>query len=216
LSAPASARKPFADVRRPRPLLPAEAERRLTIRQREIFDELEALAVEGGFAELTMAQLAARVNCSLRTLYGLAPSKDELLLMVMDRRLHRIGRAAAAAIEPDMDPLTALRSYLRATNVAVGPTTETFARELAAVPGATRLVNDHGNYIIAVTEKLLDRAVEKKLIEPVDTSALSLILGGLGSYFSRPQVIPMIDASPKDTADGIMEIILRGLEARRR
>ncbi len=172
--------------------------------------------MEGGFAELTMAQLAARVNCSLRTLYGLAPSKDELLLMVMDRRLHRIGRAAAAAIEPDMDPLTALRSYLRATNVAVGPTTETFARELAAVPGATRLVNDHGNYIIAVTEKLLDRAVEKKLIEPVDTSALSLILGGLGSYFSRPQVIPMIDASPKDTADGIMEIILRGLEARRR
>ena len=145
------------------------------------------------------------MTCSLRTLYGLAPSKDELLLTVMDRRLHRIGRAAAAAIEPEMDPLTALRSYLRATNVAVGPTTESFARELAAVPGATRLVNDHGNYIIAVTEKLLDRAVQEGLIESVDTGALSLILGGLGSYFSRPQVIPRIEASPKATADAIME-----------
>lgn len=211
MSSPAATGKPFSGVRRPRPLLPPETERKLTPRQREILDELEALAVEQGFAELTMAQLAARVGCSLRTLYGLAPSKDELLLCVMDRRLHRIGRAAAGAIQPDMDPLTALRAYLRATNLAVGPTTESFARELAAVPGATRLVNEHGNYIIAVTEKLLDRAVEEGLIEPVDTGALSLILGGLGSYFSRPQVIPLIEDSPKATADAIMEIVLRGL-----
>jgi AcrR family transcriptional regulator len=215
LSAPASARKPFAGVRRPRPLLPAEAEHALTDRQREILDALESLALEEGFAELTMAQLAARATCSLRTLYGLAPSKDELLLTVMDRRLHRIGRAAAAAIEPEMDPLTALRSYLRATNVAVGPATESFARELAAVPGATRLVNEHGNYIIAVTQNLLNRAIDERLLKPVDTGALSLILGGLGGYFSRPQVIPLIEASPKATANAIMEIVLRGLEAER-
>ena len=67
----------------PAPLLPAAAERALSDRQREILDALEALAVHEGFARLTMAQLAARVNCSLRTLYGLAPRKDALLLMVI-------------------------------------------------------------------------------------------------------------------------------------
>jgi AcrR family transcriptional regulator len=213
LSGPAAARRPFVGVRRPKPLLPPEAERQLTARQREILDALETLAVQEGFAELTMAQLASRVNCSLRTLYGLAPSKDALLLTVIDRRLHRIGRAAAAAIEPEMDPLTALRAYLRATNVAVGPTTESFARELAAVPGATALANEHANFIIAVTGKLLEGAVKEGLIEPVDTGALSLVLGGLGSYFSRPQVIPRIQASPEETADAILEIILRGLQS---
>jgi AcrR family transcriptional regulator len=212
LSAPAHVRLPFAGVRAPRPLLPADAERKLTRRQREILDELEALAVEGGFAELTMAQLAARVNCSLRTLYGLAPSKDELLLTVVDRRLHRIGRAAASVVEPDMDPLTALRAYLRATNEAVGPTTEVFSREFSAVPGGTRLTNEHGNYIIAVTRRLLDLAVDDGLIQPVDTVALSLVLGGLGSYFSRPEIIPLIRESPKATADAIIDVILRGLD----
>lgn len=212
MSAPAHARLPFSGVRAPRPLLPADVERKLTPRQREILDTLEALAVEEGFAELTMAQLAARVNCSLRTLYGLAPSKDALLLTVVDRRLHRIGRAAASVIEPGMDPITALRAYLHATNEAVGPTTEAFSRELTAVPGGRRLTNEHGNYIIAVTRKLLDLAVDEKLIEPVDTVALSLVLGGLGSFFSRPDVIPLIGASPKPTADAIIEIILRGLE----
>lgn len=212
MKAPAHARLPFAGVRAPRPLLPAEAERNLTPRQREILDSLEALAVEQGFAELTMAQLAARVNCSLRTLYGLAPSKDELLLMVVDRRLHRIGRAAASVVKPEMDPLTALRAYLQATNEAVGPTTEVFSRELSAVPGGTRLTGEHGNYIIAVTRKLLDLAVEQELIDPVDTVALSLVLGGLGSFFSRPEVITLVRASPKATADAIIDVILRGLD----
>ncbi|MGH0033056.1 MAG: TetR/AcrR family transcriptional regulator [Myxococcota bacterium] len=207
-------REPFAGVQRPRPLMAADAERKLTPRQREILDALEALAVQQGFAELTMAELAARVNCSLRTLYGLAPSKDELLLAVVDRRLHRIGRDAASVVEPGMDPLTALRAYLAATNVAVGPTTEALSRELAAVPGGIRLINEHANFIIAVTGKLLDRAVDEGLIDPVDTGALSLILGGLGSYFSRPQVIPLIRESPKSTADAIMDIILRGLDRR--
>jgi AcrR family transcriptional regulator len=198
-------------VKAPRPLLPAAAERKLTPRQREILDELEALALEEGFAEQTMAELAARIGCSLRTLYGLAPSKDELLLAVVDRRLRRIGRAAASAIEPDMDPLTALRAYLEATNHAVGPNTEAFAREFASVPGGARLVNDHANYIIAVTERLLERAVDEGQVAPLDTGALALVLGGLGSFFSRPQVRRLTRGSPKQTADEIIQVILRGL-----
>ena len=78
-----AARARFPNVRAPKPLLAPEAEKRLTPRQREVLDALEALVVGGGFAELTMAQMAARVNCSLRTLYGIAPGKDALVLAVV-------------------------------------------------------------------------------------------------------------------------------------
>lgn len=200
-------------VRAPRPLLAPEVERSLSDRQREILDALEALAMQDGFAELTMAQLAARVNCSLRTLYALAPRKDALLLTVIDRRLHRIGRAAMAAIEPGMDALTALRAYLEAATIAVAPTTEAFARKLATVPGAEEITNAHANYVTAVTERLLERAVAERQIEPVDTGALALVLGGLGVFFSRPRVIPRLRASPKATSDAILAIVLRGLRA---
>jgi AcrR family transcriptional regulator len=195
----------------PRPLLAAEVERTLSGRQREILAALEALAMQDGFAALPMAELAARVNCSLRTLYGLAPRKDALLLMVIDRRLHRIGRAAMAAIEPGMDALTALRAYLDAATIAVAPTTEAFARQLATVPGAAQLTRAHANYVTAVTERLLERAVAERQIEPVDTGALALVLGGLGAFFSRPRVLPRIQASPKATSDAILAIVLRGL-----
>ncbi|MCS5635848.1 MAG: hypothetical protein NZ990_04975, partial [Myxococcota bacterium] len=60
-------------VRPPKPLLPLEIEERLTNRQRQLLDQLEELVIGEGLADVTMAQLAARVNCSLRTLYGISP-----------------------------------------------------------------------------------------------------------------------------------------------
>ncbi|MFP6563297.1 MAG: TetR family transcriptional regulator, partial [Myxococcota bacterium] len=97
----------FPGVRAPKPLLSPETERGLTARQLEVLDELEGIVALGGLADLTMAEIAAELNCSLRTLYGIAPSKEALVLAVVDRRLRRIGRAAIATLEASMSPLEA-------------------------------------------------------------------------------------------------------------
>ena len=83
-SAQSRTRRPlrFPGVRAPKPLLSADTERQLTARQRQLLDELEELVAAKGLAELTMAEIAARVNCSLRTLYGISPSREELVLTV--------------------------------------------------------------------------------------------------------------------------------------
>ena len=128
----------FPGVRAPKPLLSADTERQLTVRQRQLLDELEELVAAKGLAELTMAEIAARVNCSLRTLYGISPSREELVLTVVDRRLHRIGRKAIASLDASMSPLAALRAYLQAANEAVQPETVSFSREFADVPGAMK------------------------------------------------------------------------------
>ena len=204
----------FPGVRAPKPLLAPETERRLTARQLELLDELEEHVAAGGLAELTMAEIAAKVNCSLRTLYGISPSKDELVLTVVDRRLHRIGRAAIESLDASMSPLETLRAYLRAANEAVQPSTAAFSRELTAIRGAKRLLDAHEGYVIAVARSLLDRAVAEGQISPVDTASVAHVLGGLGREFARPDVAEMAGASPKATADAIAEIILCGLERR--
>ena len=204
----------FPGVRAPRPLLPPEVEAGLTARQREVLDELEALLVEKELAELTMAQLAARLNCSLRTLYGISPSKDELVLTVMDRRLHRIGREAVESLDPALPPLDALRVYLTTAHEAVDSERGEMARNFLDVPGAKRLFDSHENYLTAVVRGLLDRAVDEGHIDPVDTAAVAHVLGGLCLVFSRAQVSPSLEKAPKQTANDLTEIILRGLEER--
>ncbi len=203
----------FPRVRAPKRLLAAETEHALTTRQLEILDALEDSVMVDSLADVTMAGIAKRMNCSLRTLYGIAPSKDELVMAVVDRRLHRIGREAMQALELDGSPLTRLRAYLQAANRAVQPTTAAFSRDFAKDPAARRVVGAHGAYVVAITQALLDEAVSEKEIQAMDSVALAHILGGLGAEFSKPDVDEIIHGPPKDAADFVAEIILSGLVA---
>jgi AcrR family transcriptional regulator len=197
----------------PLALMPPEREEALTQRQRELLDELTQL-FEHGWADLTMADLAARMNCSLRTLYELAPTRDELVLTVVDRNLWRVGqRATASVTAPDIAPLDAIRSYLRAATVAVAAVSPAFARDLAAMPAAQALEDAHNDYLVAVTRALLDLAVEQRAMGPVDTAAVARTMAGLGRDLSRPEVMATMASSPKDAADTIVDVVLRGLRS---
>jgi AcrR family transcriptional regulator len=185
-------------------------EEQLTDRQREIFDQLVAMFAEG-FADLTMAEIAARANCSLRTLYGLAPSRDELVLAVVDRNLWLIGRTAIEAVRPDMEPLEALAAYLTAANAAVDGMTEAFGRDLAAMPAAQRLADFHAGYLVAVARCLLDLAVERGDIPDVDTAAVAHVLASVARMLSLPEVMPSLRTTPHRAANDLVETVLRGL-----
>ena len=194
----------------PKPVLSRARERRLTDRQRDILDQLGTMFDEG-FAELTMAELAARLNCSLRTLYALASGRDELVLIVVDRNLWRVGRTAREAISDGMAPLDAVRAYLEAATVAVSGWTEAFVRDLATVPAAQRLSAGHDRYLFEVTRALLDLAVERGDVAPIDTAAVARVMAGLGGDFTQPDVITTLQSSPKEAADTVVDLIIRGL-----
>ena len=201
----------------PRPVLDREREIQLTDRQRDVLDQLVDMFTDG-FVELTMADIAARAGCSLRTLYDLAPSRDELVLTVIDRNLRRVGRAAVGALDPEMAPLDAIRSYLRAANQAVASTTPAFARDQAATPATHRLATAHSDYLVAVTRTLLDLAVERGELgnldgPPIDTAAVAHVVAGLGAMFALPEHIEAIDSTPREAANAMVDVILRGLES---
>jgi AcrR family transcriptional regulator len=208
------ARVRFPGVRAPKPLLSPDLERQLSPRQLEVLDELEEKLRREGLGDFTMAEIAEAIGCSLRTLYGIASSRDELLLTVVDRRLHRIGRAAIETLDPSMTPLDILRAYLQAANKAVQPESAALSTDFARVGGSERLFSAHEAYLIAVTQSLLDRAVANGQIAPVDTASIAHVLGGLGREFAKPAVAEIAEASAKETADAITEIILEGLLAR--
>ncbi|WP_155858918.1 TetR/AcrR family transcriptional regulator [Candidatus Blastococcus massiliensis] len=197
-------------VERPRPFLDRERRAQLTQRQREVLELLDAMFREG-FADLTMAEIAARAGCSLRTLYALAPSRDELVLMVVDRQLWRIGGDAQRILREDMAPLDAIRAYLRAAHVAVSRATDAWSRDLTTVPAVRQLVDSHNEYLVDVTRVLLDSAVGRGDIADIDTAAVARVLAGLGRGFAAPEVSRTLRSSPQQTADEVVEIVLKGL-----
>lgn len=203
-------------LRRPRSVLGRRREGELTTRQRHVLAELEHLFFAEGFADLTMADLASRLGCSFRTLYAVAPSRDELVLVVVDRMLWRVGQSARDAIEPAADALDAIRRYLMAAHVAVSEWTEPFARDLSRVEAAAAVADGHREYLFQVTRTLLEVAVRRGETHAVDTAAVARVLAGLDRLFVDADVIPTLTSTPKHAADAVLEIVLRGLRKRPR
>lgn len=197
-------------VKGPRPLLSREAEAALTERQRKLLEQLHEVFADG-FAHLTMGDMAKAASCSLRTLYELAPSKDELVRLVVDHRLWQVGRAATGAIDDAMEPIDAIRSYLRAAHVAVAGMTEAFAADSVGDSGTSEINAAHAQYLVDVTLALLDRAVADGEIADIDTGAIARVIANVGADFARPDVLPTLHTSPQAAADAVVDVVLRGL-----
>ena len=194
----------------PPPVLARRRESELSARQREILDQLGHIFASG-FIDLTMADLAQRLNCSLRTLYLLADNRNHLVAMVIDRTLRGHGRSAHAAAESATSALEALQLYLHAANNAVSNVDPAFAADMAAIGEGSALNEAHNTYLVGVTRALLDLAIEQGEMRPADTAALARMLGGLGRDFARPEVLPTLDNTPAKSANAMVDLIVNAL-----
>ena len=74
-------------------------------------DELESM-LDQGKSFSTMSDLAKQLKISLRTLYEIAPSKEELIVTTVDRVLKKHGKIAIDAMNAQSTPIRKLESFL--------------------------------------------------------------------------------------------------------
>ena len=168
-------------VEPPRPLLPSRAEAELGPRHRAALDQLEDLFLAEGIG-FTVRELAGRLRCSLRTLYEIAPSKQDLVLVVLDRFLHRVGRTALAAIDADAPVAGRIRSYFQAAAEL-----QRWAVALATPeePEVQRLLDRHFVYVGAVVEGLVAEGVARGEMRDVDPWVVAGVLSGAAEHLVR-------------------------------
>jgi len=200
------------EMRPPRPLISARAEAALSPRSRVALDQLEDLFLAEGFSRFTVRDLAARLRCSLRTLYEIAPSKQQLVLVVLDRFLHRVGRGALAAIDPNAPVAERIRAYFRG-GAELQRWTVAFAADAAGEPEMQRLLDRHFAYVGIVVERFVAEGVSRGEMKPVDPGIASAVLSGAASYVTRPDVGAVIGSG--DAVDQLIDIVLYGLAAER-
>ena len=76
-----------------------------------MLDAFEDLIIAEGFSHLTVAAIADKLHCSRRTLYDIAPTKDDLVVMAVAQfvdRLLEAMRDVAAAVSNPVEALSAL------------------------------------------------------------------------------------------------------------
>ncbi len=182
-----------------------------TKRHNEIIDALEIL-LESGVPNLTMSEIAKKLKISLRTLYEIAPSRDELILMTMDNILKKLGKFAMDSVSEIDSPIEKLEEYLMIVNQAVGPKFDRFLKDMEKINGSKMTADYHENFIKNFIKELLVQAIKKKEIKAIDVKAFSILLGGIGREFFKEENKKSIHLSPEESANSITSIILNGIK----
>ena len=182
-----------------------------TKRHNEIIDALEVL-LESGVPNLTMSEIAKKLKISLRTLYEIAPSRDELILMTMDNILKKLGKFAMDSVSEINSPIEKLEEYLMIVNQAVGPKFDRFLKDMEKINGSKMTADYHENFIKNFIKELLEQAIKKKEIKAIDVKAFAILLGGIGREFFKEENKRSINFSPEESANSITSIILNGIK----
>ena len=182
-----------------------------TKKHHDTIEDLEKL-LEKGVPDLTMSEIASRLKISLRTLYEIAPSKDQLILMTMDKILVKLGKHALDSVSEIQSPIEKLEQYLFIVNQAVGPKFNTFLKDIEKINGSQKMADYHESFISNYTQKLLNDAIKMHEIKNIDTKAFSILLGGIGREFLKEKNRYLISTSPEESANSITSIILNGIK----
>ena len=182
-----------------------------TKRHHEIIDALEKL-LEEGVPSLTMSEIAKELKISLRTLYEIAPSRDELILMTMDNILRKLGKFAMDSVAEVNSPIEKLEQYLFIVNQAVGQKFDRFLKDMEKINGSKKTADYHEGFIKNFIENLLLEAIKKKEIKVIDVKAFSILLGGIGREFFKKENKKSISLTPEESANSITSIVLNGIK----
>ena len=182
----------------------------LTEKHINVIEDFEDL-LEQGIANLTMSDIASKLKVSLRTLYEIAPSKEDLITTTMDRILTNIGREALSNMKDVKSPLERLRIYMRIGNEAAGPKLQKFDGDLDKIKGAKEMIDFHQNYFISFIKSLLDEAQAANEIREIDTQAVAITLGGIARELSIPDNKKSLADLPEKSSNMVTDLILESL-----
>jgi AcrR family transcriptional regulator len=112
-------------------------------RTRELLDALEEIILTEGFARLTVGEMAAQLRCSRRTIYELAKSKNDLVLLVLERFFRGVRTSAEQAIVGVDDPARRIYEYLQVGVKAAHRFSSILVKDIDKWPPSRRVWEEH-------------------------------------------------------------------------
>jgi AcrR family transcriptional regulator len=180
------------------------------LREEELLDALETIFLRDGFRDVTVDQLARELRCSKRTVYELAPSKEELFLRVFDRYLSRLreeGRKGAATAAP----IDAFTPYLRPAIDAARKLSATLMRDMAAYAPANEMWERHRRERMTGLRKLVEHCVDEKIFRNANPYLVAEVFDASLRRICEPKFLSTSKLSYREALSELYGLLLHGL-----
>jgi len=159
-----------------------------TPRQSELFDQILAIFLSEGFAELTIDALVARLRCSKSTLYALGGTRDGLVRAVVVHFFRRATEQVEAGLAEADDPRARIVAYLEGVAAQLKPASAAFFDDVAASPTAREIYERNTTAAAHRVEQLVADGVASGAFRPVHVGFVADLLTAAMVRIQRRQV----------------------------
>lgn len=129
-----------------------------TSRRDAVLSGLVDLFLAEGFAEFSVDELAARLQCSKSTLYDIAPSKEQLITAVVRTFFRTATERVEAKVAPYDDPTEQIGAYLTAIAHELAPATPSFYADLQGFAPAHEIYSQNTSIAARRVRQLVQAA----------------------------------------------------------
>jgi len=182
-------------------------------RAQEVLALIEQILLREGFARLTIGDLADRLGCSKRTIYELAPSKNELVTRIVGAFFHdtRVaGHAAAAAAE---DPARQVYVYLQAGVKAASRLGAQAVTDIDHWKPTRTIWKEHVRLRVQGLRDLLDAGIARGAFRDVNPHFVAEIVFAALERLRQPDFYTSTRLSASSAFQEYYRILLTGLLA---
>ena len=180
-------------------------------RRQEILDSVTAIFLKEGFRAVAMTDLVTSARCSRRTLYEIAPTKEQLFLLVIDSLWRRVGEQARTAALLDPDPVERIRIFLTKSSEVFNPPLATLLADVNASPPARRLFDDYVDDVFGFLVDIIGAGVAGGQFRAVDTRIAAEMLVAAGARITEQSWEGEVD--DREALLVAIDVILGGLVA---
>jgi AcrR family transcriptional regulator len=195
------------------PGVPGGRVRRGAARRDELFDALVELLLAEGFSGFTLDDVAARLHCSKRTLYGLAGSKEQLVRAAVVRFFRRATRHVEAAVATRADPADRLAAYLRAVAAELAPASPRFFEDLASFRPAAEIYERNTRAAAGRVREIIAEGVASGAFRDVHVSFAAEVIASTMEAIQQRRIAATTGLADAEAYEQLAALLVSGLRS---
>lgn len=180
-------------------------------RSAELLEALEDIILAEGFARLGVSEIAARLSCSKRTLYEIAPSKNELVLGVLQHFFGEIRRDADCARDAATEPSERIYAYLQVGVRAAERLSPAAVKDIDRWPPAREIWLDHVRQRVAGLRAIIEDGIAAGHFRSISPGFVAEIVFASINRLRQPDFYRATDLTISEAFNELYDMLLGAL-----
>jgi AcrR family transcriptional regulator len=180
-------------------------------RQVALLDDLEAVFTSEGFRHLTIGDMAARTKSSRRTLYSVASTKEELVLVVVDRFFNHMGKDARQRADQVDDIKDKVEAYFSASVERNASVSAAFTEDIERYLPTKQLYDHHQAIAVDALEAMFRTAMDGGAMRSGSPALLAEIIDAVIKRLRDSETLARIGATRSEVLKTFGQLCREGL-----